>query len=196
MNATTILRLLTEGKQDEAILLLKQDIASSTTTNKNTYKARIKLAKQAAKDNCRPALAGAYNDIDNRKQVICNGYWLAVYNDIADGLIMADVRKGKYINYKQILPNINNKYRQIQIDLKKIATELKIHNAEKKQVYVKCDVACFNPNYLLDVLASFENPQIFIIDTTSPLYIKADNGDGIICPIRMENAGESIIIEA
>lgn len=185
MNATTILTLLTEGNTDKAIMLLKQEIAGNASANKNAYKARAKFAKQANKacKDSRPAMAGAY--IDNDKQVIVDGYCLGVYNDIADGLIQA--AEGTRPNIKQILPTSTNGYTSITVDLDRIAAEYKIAKAEKKTIYVKLgDKTYFNPDYLLTVISTFEKPVIYLDDSpVKPMYIKGDNGEGIIFPIRV-----------
>lgn len=202
MKSEKILEMLSENKIEELKQLLREEIAIAGATNSNTIRAIIKLSKLAEKEQrqkgggyIRSALAGAYEK--NGKQCICNGAWGVMYEKITDGTknIPEDIPEDLRLDLSKVFPTMDNR-NWFNIDLAIIEQKNKIFKAENKgkPSVVKIKSYYYNADYLLQVLATFDEKLITITDNGS-LLVKGENGKGIILPLRVGATDCSPIIE-
>lgn len=167
--------------------------------NKKLFNARLKLSKQAYKKNnkARQLIAGAY--VLNNKQIICQGEWGVIYNDIYDNIINIEnhIRDDEKLNLSKIFESQPNSYEcnlelenidieKLKIKYKKLKLQNKIENKNLKyfvKFYTNTSYTYVNLDFFIDVIESFENPKLFIKDKiNSMLRIYGNNGTAAICP--------------
>ena len=184
MNNVRILQLLNENKIEQLKQLLKEEISISNSDNKNVTKSIIKLSKLVKKEmNFIPLLAGAWINESNQ-QCICNGAFAVRYNTIINGTENAS-NNGEHLNLSKLFPSTNNINEYFNIDLNNLINKYKIAKAEKhNNITTELNGTPFNAEYLINILNTFINPQCTIIGDM--LYIKADNGDGILLRLRIQ----------
>ena len=149
-------------------------------------KALLKLAM--GKDNARESMRGAC--VINGKQYISDGIFAVRYNDIMQDL--TEVSADTYPKLDTIFDansTTDSNKRIEDIDLNDIRALVPSKKAEWMQNLIQIGN---NTQYQIalvsKIMDSLENPQVYLTkdDGTSFLYIKGENGDAILCPVRVQ----------
>ena len=64
-----------------------------------------------------------------------------------------------------------------------LLAELKLYKGDKYQIDKDLNI-WVNSNYLIDMLKCLPNAKVYVVGQLSPIYFEADNGDGILLPVR------------
>lgn len=177
-------------KQLEADMLIEQSKKSGT---KSIVTAANRIIKNAEFRN-HPMLEGMFT------------------NQTRDGLTLYCVCDGFVairFNEKLLLPEIDEKWHGQEMQLEQIvrpiygSQEIALPNIGELKVYIKTHkikeknnpkkVADYllneelnlwvNPQYLLNAMECLPNCKAYAANRISPIYFKAENGDGCVCPV-------------
>ena len=177
-------------KQLEADMLIEQSKKSGT---KSIVNAANRIIKNAELRN-KPMLEGMFiNQTRDGSTLYC----------VCDGFVA--IR----FNEKPLLPKIDEKYYGQEMQLEQIvrpiydSKEIALPDIDKLKVYIKTHkikeknnpkkVADYlldeelnlwvNPQYLLNVMECLPDCKAYAANRISPIYFKAENGDGCVCPV-------------
>lgn len=195
---------LDHHKYQELIEALKADIRDEN--NKRSGKAKpAKLGKailakgqKMQKNSFRTELmAYAYTDDDGIKWVL-DGHRIAGFYEDVDLPELPEEDRCRWFNVKKL---VDNAYDDEELEVPtvgEIKAGIKIAKAEKKVCVVTLKHGItLNAEYLLDYLEGFTNPRIYPyvnqhdkISDTCPIRIEADNGIGVLLPIKVNEQRE------
>lgn len=177
-------------KQLEFDMLIEQSKKSGT---KSIVNAANRIIKNAESRN-KPMLEGMFtNQTRDGSTLYC----------VCDGFVA--IR----FNEKQLLPEIDEKYHGQEMQLEQIvrpiydSEEITLPNIDELKVYIKTHkikeknndkkVADYlldeelnlwvNPQYLLNVMECLPDCKAYSANRISPIYFKAENGDGVVMPV-------------
>ena len=168
-------------KQLEADMLMEQSKKSGTKSIVSAANRIIKNAESLKN----PVLAGMFtNQTRDGSTLYC----------VCDSFVA--IR----FNEKPLLPEIDSKYygQEMQLehivkkpDFSKLKVYIKTHKIKEKNNPKK--VADYlldkelnlwvNPQYLLNAMECLPNCKAYAANRISPIYFKAENGDGCVCPV-------------
>lgn len=176
--------------QLEADMLIEQSKKSGT---KSIVTAANRIIKNAELRN-KPMLEGMFtNQTRDGSTLYC----------VCDGFVA--IR----FNEKPLLPEIDEKYHGQEMQLEQIvrpiydSEEITLPDIGELKVYIKTHkikeknndkkVADYlldeelnlwvNPQYLLNAMECLPNCKAYAANRISPIYFKAENGDGCVCPV-------------
>lgn len=196
MNPITVIELLAEQNYLELQRLAEVEIQTQKSDKPNLIKARIDLSKFCAKENKnRPSCAGAF--VKNGKQQLGCGYFACIYNDIVLGTIESN---GNSFDFEQVFPRDLHNYEKANADVSTLEKNYKIAKAEHKgqtvHVYaVEFAGIHFNVDYVVRVLKTLKNPELYINPKYHIMVINAENGKGIVMGLRDLEHVKSVIVE-
>lgn len=176
--------------QLEADMLIEQSKKSGT---KSIVTAANRIIKNAELRN-KPILEGMFtNQTRDGSTLYC----------VCDGFVA--IR----FNEKPLLPEIDEKYHGQEMQLEQIvrpiydSEEITLPNIDELKVYIKTHkikeknndkkVADYlldeelnlwvNPQYLLNAMECLPDCKAYAANRISPIYLKAENGDGVVMPV-------------
>lgn len=188
----------------------KCEILNTKKTNSKNKKASTAALKRILKngDNKnRIELQKSWIDEDdNKQQIIANRFQLVVLNDIDNSLpIKLESDEYTTIDYKKILNHVRkNTVRKFDIAYDDLLTDVKFHLRKLKAEGVKKSERYKHPyvidlgetkigvnaDYLKDMLEIFPDCEIYFSQGSdaciAPIYFKAQNGEGVLCPIKIK----------
>nr|DAV90533.1 MAG TPA: hypothetical protein [Caudoviricetes sp.] len=176
-------------KQLEADMLIEQSKKSGTNSIVTAANRIIKNAKS----NDRDVLAGMFENKDKcgeTKYCVCDGFVAIRFNE------------------KPLLPEIDEKYHGQEMQLEHIvrpmdgSKEIKLPDIGELKVYIKTHKIkeknnpkkvedyllneelnlWVNPQHLLNIMECLPNCKAYAANRISPIYFKAENGDGVVIP--------------
>ena len=177
-------------KQLEADMLIEQSKKSGT---KSIVTAANRIIKNAELRN-KPLLAGMFTNQTRDGSTlycVCDSYMAIRFNE------------------KPFLPEIDEKYHGQEMQLEQIvkpmdgSKEITLPDISELKVYIKTHkikeknnpkkVADYlldeelnlwaNPQYLLNAMECLPDCKAYAANRISPIYLKAENGDGCVCPV-------------
>ena len=177
-------------KQLEADMLIDQSKKSGTKSIVTAANRIIKNAESLKK----PLLAGMFTNQtrdDSTLYCVCDSYVAIRFNK------------------KPLLPEIDSKYHGQEMQLEQIvkpmdgSKEISLPDIGELKVYIKTHkikeknnpkkVADYllneelnlwvNPQYLLNAMECLPDCKAYAANRISPIYFKAENGDGCVCPV-------------
>ena len=177
-------------KQLEADMLIEQSKKSGTKSIVTAANRIIKNAESLKK----PLLAGMFTNQTRDGSTlycVCDNFVAIRFND------------------KPFLPEIDSKYHGQEMQLEQIvkpmddSKEITLPDISELKVYIKThkikeknnpkNVADYlldeklnlwvNPQYLLNAMECLPDCKAYAANRISPIYFKAENGDGCVCPV-------------
>lgn len=177
-------------KQLESDMLIEQSKKSGTKSIVTAANRIIKNAELLKK----PMLAGMFENKDKygeTKYCVCDSFVAVRFNE------------------KQLLPEIDRKYHGHEMQFEQIvksmdgSKEIAIPDIGELKVYIKTHkikeknnpkkVADYlldeelnlwvNPQYLLNAMECLPDCKAYAANSISPIYFKAENGDGVVMPV-------------
>ena len=177
-------------KSLEADMLIEQSKKSGT---KSIVTAANRIIKNAESRN-KPLLAGMFTNQTRDGSTlycVCDSYVAIRFNE------------------KPLLPEIDEKYHGQEMQLEQIvkpmdgSKEINLPDISELKVYIKTHkikeknndkkVADYlldeelnlwvNPQYLLNAMECLPDCKAYAANRISPIYFKAENGDGCVCPV-------------
>lgn len=177
-------------KSLETDMLLEQSKKSGTKSIMVAANRIIKNAESTGKD----VLAGMFENKDRygeTKYCVCDGFVAIRFNE------------------KPLLPEVDSKYHGQEMQLEQIvkpmdgSEEITLPDISELKVYIKTHkikeknnpkkVADYlldeelnlwvNPQYLLNVMECLPDCKAYAANRISPIYFKAENGDGVVMPV-------------
>ena len=175
-------------KQLEADMLIEQSKKSGT---KSIVTAANRIIKNAELRN-KPMLEGMFTNQTRDGSTlycVCDSYVAIRFND------------------KPLLPEIDSKYHGQEMQLEQIvkstdgSKEISLPDISELKIYIKTHkikekdkkVADYllneelnlwvNPQYLLNAMECLPDCKAYAEDRISPIYFKAENGDGVVMPV-------------
>ena len=177
-------------KQLEADMLIEQSKKSGTKSIVTAANRIIKNAESLKK----PLLAGMFTNQTRDSSTlycVCDGYVAIRFNE------------------KPFLPEIDSEYHGQEMQLEQIvkprdgSKEIALPDIGELKVYIKTHkikeknnpkkVADYllneelnlwvNPQYLLNAMECLPDCKAYAANRISPIYFKAENGDGCVCPV-------------
>lgn len=197
MNAKKVLELMSTQNYTELKRLAEAEIMQSeckTASEKYIVKAFVKLSKQAAKEKCRPNIAGAY--YKDNFLCVTNGYWGAVTQRTITGCFMRENNKDNNFD----LYNIINSHKlcsseTIMIDNDKLlqiknAFAIDKANGDCRNSVIKIYNTYIDFNYFINIYACMEkNCKIYVQkeEYGKPIIFEDDMTMAIILPMRIQD---------
>ena len=168
--------------------------------------AREEIARKAGAGSALTAAKAALKEVKNRpdmygghiredgKQEICNGYVAAVLNT---PLPLPEC--GGIPSLQKLIDGARAEARaSTPVDVAAIAAALKTYQAEngkKRPVMVHVGNAYYNPVLLLQIFAMLPGAELHQTDRPlSAAYVAGDAGEGILMPVRRDDAGNTPVI--
>lgn len=177
-------------KQLEADMLIEQSKKSGTKSIVTAANRIIKNAESTGRD----VLVGMFENKDKygkTKYCVCDGFVAIRFNE------------------KPLLPEIDEKYHGQEMQLEQIvrpiydSEEIALPDISELKVYIKTHkikgknnskkVADYlldeelnlwvNPQYLLNAIECLPDCKAYAANRISPIYFKAENGDGVVMPV-------------
>ena len=178
-------------KQLESDMLIEQSKKSGT---KSIVTAANRIIKNAELRN-KPMLEGMFTNQTRDGSTlycVCDGYVAIRFNE------------------KQLLPEIDEKYHGQEMQLEQIvkpmdgSKEIALPDISELKVYIKTHKIkktktnqagvepylldeelnlWVNPQYLLNAMECLLDCKAYAANRISPIYFKAENGDGCVCPV-------------
>lgn len=164
--------------------------ASTTNTISTVEKAAEKFAKACAKGT-RPALAGAF--MHEGRQYITDGYVVAAYDTLFDGLVEADTTSENMgERFEMILQKARVGNMQPLPDLDTMRTQYKEAKGKQRSYtqLTKLGDMYINTQYLIQTmeLAGVRGGTANMTKPNAPLYIKGEYGEALVLPVRVSGA--------
>ena len=188
--------LMMENEMLDALKSLESDMLieqSKKSGTKSIVTAANRIIKNAESTN-KPVLVGMFTNKDKfgeTKYCVCDSF------------------VGIRFNEKPLLPEIDSKYHGQEMHLENIVNpidgskEIKLPDMAELKVYIKTHkikeknnpkkVADYllneelnlwvNPQYLLNAMECLPNCKAYAANRISPIYFKAENGDGVVMPV-------------
>ena len=166
----------------------------------STEKARENLLKFVLrKDNERAALRGAFTI--NGKQYLSDGYFAVAYDDAmeltkAQGEPMAILEKIIEVH------RTTDAARSVNVDMDAIRENYPPRGAESMEYLAKLGDSYYQTQLVRKVAETLKNPTFYVVNkaqnginapfTQGMLYIKADNGEAVILPIRTQGGNNKL----
>lgn len=177
-------------KQLEADMLIEQSKKSGTKSIVTAANRIIKNAESTGQDMLMGMFTNQTRD-GSTLYCVCDSYVAIRFNE------------------KPLLPEIDEKYHGQEMQLEQIVkpmdgskeidlpdiSELKVYikthkikeknNPKKVEDYLLDDELDLwvNPQYLLNAMECLPDCKAYAANRISPIYIKAENGDGCVCPV-------------
>lgn len=204
MEAKKVLTLLNEQNYDELRRLCTLELCTKARkSTAATDKARIKLAKNCAKEmeNYRPSLAGAF--MWNGKQAICNSFACVAYNDIVEGLVEAP-NHGNPLDLSEFLNNNGPELELTeQIDLSELyalCKAAKIGKDKKFKPLAYIAGAYYDIELLYEYASTLTGTFKYrkgagLDPRNKALLIEGDNGKAFVLPVRMGDGDNKAVIK-
>lgn len=169
------------------LLTLKEEmkVAEAKKSGKSQILSGAKSIIKNAKKNPREILHGMFPNetADGTVWCVCDGYRAVRFKDELPLEKAEDTTGAGWFDLRKIMVKPYNSKKIDTLDL----TELKLFVQTNKVKYYKIDeeLGIFvNPNYLIDMLKCLPNAKVYVVSQLSPIYFEADNGDGILLPVR------------
>lgn len=149
-------------------------------------KARTKLVDYVLKSEgvkARPKMQGIF-ELDG-KQCLCDGFFGVIFNNKIEGLKQAEyhgdpVRLDTIINKSKT----TDKNKIVNINADALRETVPSKHSEYKSNIARLGNAYFQTAMLSRTIDALENPVCYVTGKESPLYIKADNGEAVVLPLR------------
>ena len=178
-------------KQLEADILIEQSKKSGTKSIVTAANRIIKNAKSTGRDMLMGMFTNQTKD-GSTLYCVCDSFVAIRFNE------------------KPLLPEIDSKYHGQEMQLEHIvkpmdgSKEINLPDISELKVYIKTHkikeknnpkkVADYlldkelnlwvNPQYLLNAMECLPDCKAYAANSISPIYLKAENGDGCVCPVK------------
>lgn len=178
-------------KQLESDMLLEQSKRSGT---KSIVTAANRIIKNAESRN-KPMLEGMFTNQTRDGSTlycVCDGFVVIRFNE---KLLLPEIDEkwhGQEIQLEQIVRPIYDSEEITLPDIGELKVYIKTHKIKKKNNPKK--VADYllddelnlwvNPQYLLNAMECLPGCKAYAANKISPIYFKAENGDGVVMPVR------------
>lgn len=165
------------------LLSLKEEM--KTNESKKAGKSQIlsgaKSIIKNAKKNPHEILHGMFpNETeDGTVWCVCDAYRAVRFKDELPLEKAEDTTGVGWFDLRKIMVRPYNSKKIERPDL----TELKLYTGEKYQIDKELNI-WVNRNYLIDMLKCLPNAKVYVVGQLSPIYFEAENGDGILLPVR------------
>lgn len=163
---------------------------------------RIALSKRVAKElKDKPLFAGAYIDEDG-KQTLFNNFYVVRYNEAVEDCIKAETEDNHHFiaemfhdginkasDTKTVIPNCNKTLKKIK---EKNFDKGRFMYIDTVNYYGKPSKVYFNIYYLKQILETLTGQIVLMAQHSThqnvmPIFIKADNGEAILCPVKISD---------
>ena len=170
------------------------------------------LIEQSKKSGTKSIVTAANRIIKNaesRKKPMLEGMFTNQTRDGSTLYCVCDSYIAIRFNEKPLLPEIDEKYHGQEMQLEQIvkpmegSKEIALPDISELKVYIKTHkikeknndkkVADYllneelnlwvNPQYLLNAMECLPNCKAYAVSRISPIYLKAENGDGVVMPV-------------
>jgi hypothetical protein len=177
-------------KQLEADMLIEQSKKSGT---KSIVTAANRIIKNAELRN-KPMLEGMFTNQTRDGSTlycVCDGYVAIRFNENPLLPEIDEKWHGQEMQLEQIVRPIYDSKEITLPDIGKLKVYIKTHKIKEKNNPKK--VADYllneelnlwvNPQYLLNAMECLPDCKAYAANRISPIYFKAENGDGCVCPV-------------
>lgn len=167
------------------VLLLSLKEEMKTNESKKAGKSQIlsgaKSIIKNAKKNPHEILHGMFpNETeDGTVWCVCDAYRAVRFKDELPLEKAEDTTGAGWFDLRKIMVRPYNSKKIERPDL----TELKLYTGERYQIDKDLDI-WVNSKYLIDMLKCLPNAKVYVVGPLSPIYFEAENGDGILLPVR------------
>lgn len=177
-------------KQLEADMLIEQSKKSGTKSIITAANRIIKNAESLKK----PLLAGMFTNQTRDGSTlycVCDSFVAIRFNDKPPLPEIDSKYHGQEMQLEQIVKPMDGSKEIALPDLSELKVFIKTHKIKEKNNPKK--VADYlldeelnlwvNPQYLLNAMECLPDCKAYAANRISPIYVKAENGDGCVCPV-------------
>lgn len=190
MNACKVLELSVNNDISKLIKLAELEIKEQVIKEKGGNKElkRFKAVQRYIK-NAEKSLVGEFKGAweEQGKQCFSDGYSAFILKNKIEGLPKAEKQN---LDLHTILKDINAK-NEINVDINKIKSTVKIHKAKYGRKYPTCQydlgISLYNAEYILNCYDILDGDIVFKqsgTDELSPAILESENGIAILLPMR------------
>ena len=178
-------------KQLEANILIEWSKKSGTKSIVTAANRIIKNAKSLKK----PVLEGMFTNQTRSGDAlycVCDSFVAIRFNEKPLLPEIDEKWHGQEMQLEQIVKPMDG-FKEIDLpDISELKVYIKTHKIKEKNNPKK--VADYlldeelnlwvNPQYLLNAMECLPNCKAYAINSVSPIYVEAENGDGCVCPVK------------
>ena len=177
-------------KQLESDMLIEQSKKSGT---KSIVTAANRIIKNA-ESTCRDILVGMFENKDKygeTKYCVCDGFVAIRFNEKPLLPKIDEKWHGQEMQLEQIVKPMDGSKEIALPDIGELKVYIKTHKIKEKNNPKK--VADYlldeesnlwvNPQYLLNAMECLPDCKAYATNRISPIYFKAENGDGVVMPV-------------
>lgn len=177
-------------KHLEADMLIEQSKKSGTKSITTAANRIIKNAESTGRD----VLVGMFENKDKcgeTKYCVCDGFVAIRFNEKPPLPEIDGKHRGQEMQLEYIVKPMNSSKEITLPDIGELKIYIKTHKIKEKNNPKK--VADYlldeelnlwvNPQYLLNAMECLPDCKAYAANRISPIYVKAENGDGCVCPV-------------
>lgn len=177
-------------KQLESDMLIEQSKKSGTKSIVTAANRIIKNAESLKK----PLFAGMFtNQIRDGSTLycVCDSYMAIRFNEKQLLPEIDEKYHGQEMQLEQIVKPMDGSKEIVLPDISELKVYIKTHKIKEKNNPKKVDDYLLdeelnlwvNPQYLLNAMECLPDCKAYAANRISPIYLKAENGDGCVCPV-------------
>ena len=178
-------------KQLEADMVLQQSKKSGT---KSIVTAANRIIKNAESTN-RLTVVGMFENKDKSgetKYCVCDGFVAIRFNEKPLLPEIDSKYHGQEMQLEQIVKPMDSSKEIALPDISELKVYIKTHKIKEKSNHKKVDDYLLNeelnlwvnPQYLLNAMECLPDCKAYAVNSISPIYVTAENGDGCVCPVK------------
>lgn len=169
------------------LLSLKEEmkINEAKKAGKSQILSGAKSIIKNAKKNPREILHGMFPNetSDGTVWCVCDAYRAVRFKDELPLEKAEDTTGAGWFDLRKIMVRPYNSKKIESPDLTEFKLFARTHKSDRYQIDKELDI-WVNSNYLMDMLKCLPNAKVYVVGQLSPIYFEADNGDGILLPVR------------
>lgn len=177
-------------KSLEIDMLIEQSKKSGTKSIVTAANRIIKNAESTGKD----VLAGMFENKDKygeTKYCVCDGFVAIRFNEKPLLPEIDEKYHGQEMQLEQIVKPMDDSKEITLPDISELKVYIKTHKIKEKNNPKTVDDYLLNeelniwvnPQYLLNAMECLPDCKAYAADRISPIYFKAENGDGVVMPV-------------
>ena len=178
-------------KRLEADMLIEQSKKSGTKSIVTAANRIIKNAESTGKDVLMGIFTNQTRD-GSTLYCVCDGFVAIRFNEKPLLPEIDSKYHGQEMQLEQIVKPMDSSKEIALPDISELKVYIKTHKIKEKSNHKKVDDYLLNeelnlwvnPQYLLNAMECLPDCKAYAVNSISPIYVTAENGDGCVCPVK------------
>lgn len=177
-------------KRLEADMLIEQSKKSGTKSIVTAANRIIKNAESTGKDVLMGIFTNQTRD-GSTLYCVCDGFVAIRFNEKPLLPEIDSKYHGQEMQLEQIVKPMDSSKEIALPDISELKVYIKTHKIKEKSNHKKVDDYLLNeelnlwvnPQYLLNAMECLPDCKAYAVNSISPIYVTAENGDGVVMPV-------------